>query len=66
MLYTMMKKNVLDGVKRKMSEELWIAIDIKKLIFLWIYDDIFDNSIFENISSHYSPITYVYHLDESE
>jgi colanic acid biosynthesis protein WcaH len=59
-------EKLLDAVKRKMIEELWIDIDLKKLIFLWIYDDIFENSMFEDVSSHYSPITYVYHLDESE
>jgi len=59
-------EKLLDAVKRKMMEELWIDIDLKKLIFLWIYDDIFENSMFENVSSHYSPITYVYHLNELE
>jgi colanic acid biosynthesis protein WcaH len=59
-------EKILDSVKRKMMQELWIDIDARKLIFLWIYDDIFENSIFENVSSHYSSITYVYHLDELE
>jgi len=57
---------LLDSVKRKAYEELWIHICTDKLIFLWIYDDIYPNSMFEWIDSHYSSITYVYHIDKDE
>lgn len=55
-----------NSIMRKAKEELWINIKIEKLIFLWIYDDIYDNSMFEWLSSHYSSITYVYILNELE
>lgn len=59
-------ETILESAKRKAKEELWIDIDIKKLIFLWVYDDIFNNSIFENIWTHCSPITYIYRLNKEE
>lgn len=59
-------ESMIDSVKRKMREELWLDIDPERLIFLWVYDDIFENSMFEEIWSHYSPITYIYHLTEKE
>jgi ADP-ribose pyrophosphatase YjhB (NUDIX family) len=58
------KKN--DSAYRKMKEELWITIDTSRLVFLWTYDDIFENSMFEGISSHYSSVTYVYKLTSEE
>ena len=59
-------EKILDSAKRKSKEELWISININKLIFLWVYDDIFDNSIYKNIGTHCSPITYVYKLNKIE
>lgn len=57
---------IMDSVTRKMKEELWLDINIEKLAFLWIYDDIFENSMFAGIWSHYSTITYTYRLTEQE
>jgi ADP-ribose pyrophosphatase YjhB (NUDIX family) len=56
----------LDAAKRKAKEELGIDIDILKLIFLGIYDDIFDNSAFPGISTHCIPVTYSYQLSDEE
>ena len=57
-------ETLLESVKRKAKEELWLEIEESKLIFLWIYDDIFENSMFKWISSHYTTITYVYIVDK--
>lgn len=57
---------LLDSVKRKISEEVWISAQENKLVFLWIYDDIYPNSIFDNTPSHYSSITYIYQLSDEE
>lgn len=59
-------EKMIDSIKRKAFEELWIQINEAKLAFLWIYDDIYEESIFDNMSSHYSSITYIYHLDDEE
>ena len=59
-------ETMVDWVKRKMREELGIDIDEKKLIFLGVYDDIFEVWFFEGIMGHSCPITYVYHLSEDE
>lgn len=57
---------LMDSVKRKAHEELWLKIDETTLSLLWIYDDIYDNSIFGNTPSHYSSITYVYKINEDD
>ena len=59
-------ETILESATRKSKEELWLDIDTNKLIFLWVYDDIFDDSIFENVWTHCSPITFVYKLDKNE
>lgn len=60
-------ENSLDAAKRKASDELWIDIDVKKLKFLWVYDDIFpSDSFFPWWWSHYTSRTYVYPLSERE
>lgn len=56
----------LDTAKRKAKEELGIDIDTKKLRFVGVYDDIFDNSAFAGISTHCIPVTYTYQLDIQE
>jgi colanic acid biosynthesis protein WcaH len=56
----------LHAAKRKTKEELGIDIDISRLQYIWVYDDIFENSAFENISTHCIPVTYAYFLDPSE
>ncbi len=55
-----------DAAKRKAFEELGITIDISRLQFVWVYDDIFDNSAFEDISTHCIPVTYLYLLNLRE
>jgi 8-oxo-dGTP pyrophosphatase MutT (NUDIX family) len=57
---------MIQSAQRKAKEELSIDIDTQKLIFLGIYDDIFDESAFDAISTHCSPVTYVYRLNETE
>ena len=59
-------EKLLDAAHRKAKEEVWIDIDITKLRFIWVYDDIFENSAFDNISTHCIPITYSYLLDTDE
>jgi len=59
-------EKMLDSAKRKSKEELWIDINISKLIFLWVYDDIYNNSIYKNVWTHCSPIIYVYKLSKKE
>jgi colanic acid biosynthesis protein WcaH len=56
----------LDAAKRKAKEELGIEIDISRLQFVWVYDDIFPNSAFEGISTHCIPVTYLYWLSLDE
>lgn len=49
-----------------MEEELWLQIDAEKLLFLWVYDDIFNDSMYEDVGIHCSPITFVYPLSIEE
>ncbi len=56
----------LDAAKRKAFEELGLSIDVTRLEFIWVYDDIFHNSAFDHISTHCIPVTYSYRLDGSE
>ena len=56
----------LEAAKRKAFEELGISIDVSKLQFIGVYDDIFDNSSFDGISTHCIPVTYSYQLDIQE
>ena len=56
----------LDTAKRKAKEELGIDIDIFRLQFVGVYDDIFENSTFEGISTHCIPVTYLYRLNFDE
>lgn len=56
----------LDAAHRKAREELGIDIDISSLQFVWVYDDIFENSAFEGISTHCIPVTYLYRLNSIE
>ena len=56
----------LDAARRKSREELGIDIDISRLQFVWVYDDIFPNSAFADISTHCIPVTYMYRLDLDE
>lgn len=56
----------LDTAKRKAFEELGIAIDVSGLRFIGVYDDIFENSAFEGISTHCIPVTYLYQLNTTE
>lgn len=59
-------ESLIQSAVRKSKEELHISIDPTKLQFLNIYDDIFDNSMFENIWTHCSPATYIYALSDAE
>lgn len=59
-------ETIYQSAIRKSKEELGIDIDPSRLVFLWVYDDIFNDSAFDNISTHCSPITFVYKLDQNE
>lgn len=60
-------ETLTEAAKRKAKEELIIDIDISRLRFIEAtYNDIFDNSAFENISTHCIPITYIYELNSHE
>ncbi|MBC7504070.1 NUDIX domain-containing protein [Candidatus Gracilibacteria bacterium] len=56
----------LDATKRKVFEELGINIDISRLQFVGVYDDIFENSAFDDITTHCIPVTYLYQLNSYE
>lgn len=55
-----------DAAERKAKEELGIDIDSSRLRFLGVYDDIFENSAFEGISTHCISVLYTYSLDQDE
>lgn len=57
---------IIDSLKRKWLEELWINLQTEKLSFLGIYDDFYDSSVFWDIQSHYSSITYIYKISKEE
>jgi colanic acid biosynthesis protein WcaH len=59
-------EKILISAKRKASEELWLAIDENKLIFIWVYDDIYENSMYDWINSHFCPIIFAYKIDKYE
>ncbi len=59
-------EKILISAKRKAFEELGLNIDENKLIFIWVYDDIYENSMYDWISSHYCPIIFAYKIDEIE
>ena len=59
-------ETILESAKRKSKEELWIDIELNKLTFLWVYDVIYEDSMFEWIWSHYSPIVFIYKLSKIE
>ncbi len=59
-------ETMIQSALRKMKEEIWIEINTNKLKFLSVYDDIFPNSRYEWVSTHCSPITYVYKFDNEE
>lgn len=59
-------ERIIDSVKRKAHEELWLKIDESRLRFLWVYDDIYDNSAFEWLSTHCEAITFVYLINDEE
>lgn len=59
-------ETIQQAVVRKVSEELWYFIDVNRLIFLNIYDDFFDESIYEWVTLQNTTITYVYLLNNDE
>ncbi len=59
-------EKMIDSAKRKAYEELWLEVDTNRLTFLGIYDDIYDNSAFEWISTHCEAITFVYSINDEE
>lgn len=59
-------ETIKQAVKRKMEEELWYGVDVNRLIFLNIYDDFFEESIYEWVALQNITITYVYLLEDNE
>ena len=59
-------EKMVDSAKRKTYEELWIKVDINRLTFLWVYDDMYDNSAFEWISTHCEAVTFIYEINDDE
>jgi colanic acid biosynthesis protein WcaH len=61
-----MHKNetILQAAKRKAKEEVSVSIDISKLQFVWIYDDNFQDSMFQWVSSDFLACIFVYHLKD--
>jgi ADP-ribose pyrophosphatase YjhB (NUDIX family) len=52
--------------KRKAKKELWIELEISRLQFVGIYDDMFHNSAFDDTSTHCIAVTYLYQLTHEE
>lgn len=59
-------EKIIDSARRKADEEIGLNIDNTRLFFLWVYDDIYDNSVFEWISTHCETITFVYQINDDE
>ena len=59
-------ETVNSSVIRKAQEEVWIKIDPERLLFLWVYDDIFSKSKYQNIGTHCSSHTFVYKLNDKD
>ena len=59
-------ETIIQAAKRKAKEELNIDIDQEKLKFIGVYDDIFNDSAFDNLSTHCLPCTFLYMLSEYE
>ena len=59
-------ETLLEATKRKAKEEVNIDIDIHKLHFVWVYDDIFNTSIYTWLSAHCLASTFVYPLNQWE
>jgi len=59
-------ETIKQAAVRKMAEELWYKIDINRLEFLNVYDDIFNESIYSWTTLQNVTITYVYLLHSNE
>lgn len=59
-------EKIIDAAVRKSQEELWINIIKNKLQFIWVYNDIFEDSAFEWLSTHCIPCTFLYKIDNIE
>lgn len=59
-------ETIKQAIIRKMEEELWYGVDVNRLIFLNIYDDFFDESIYEWVALQNITITYIYLLEDNE
>ena len=57
------KETIEDAIKRLSIKELGIEIKQKDLVFNGIYEHIFDNSIFDNISTHCINMAFDYNID---
>lgn len=55
-----------EAINRKFEEELWIKLDNNKLKLLWIYDDFFENSIYDWVSLQNLSVTYTYNISDDE
>ena len=55
-----------DAANRKFEEELGIKLDSNKLKLLWVYDDFFDNSIYDWVSLQNLSVTYIYNISDVE
>lgn len=55
-----------NAINRKFEEELWIKLDNNKLKLLWIYDDFFENSIYDGVSLQNLSVTYTYNISDDE
>ncbi|XPV67647.1 MAG: GDP-mannose mannosyl hydrolase [Halarcobacter sp.] len=53
-----------DAIKRISKNELGIIIDINKVKFLGVFEHFYEDSIFENISTHYANHGYLLELKD--
>lgn len=57
---------IYNSLLRKAKEEVWLDVDINRFIFINVYDDIFEDSMFNDVWSHCSSLTYLYQLTPEE
>lgn len=59
-------ETMIQATHRKAKQELGLEIDTDRLIFVWVYDDIFSDSEFGDASTHCIPVTFTYQLEPEE
>lgn len=58
-------ETMIQAAYRKAKQEIGLDIDVSKLEFVWVYDDMFEDSEFDS-SCHCMPVTFAYRLSSTE